>query len=589
MLFLLGAAPVFPPGLSDGTRDPSGAVIHGLYPGGDEGGCCWLADTAALRVLPPAEADSLIVTIFVPDYAPFRARPEGLDVRIESGPSEHFCCFGPGIHQFAVRLSPHRTAHPILLFIAARVSFVPAQIGINQDPRRLSVLFRRIDYRDATGLPIVTSIGGTAATAASPIVALSFVALFVLAVWATRRRPVWGLALLIVAAPLGGDVSFGASSLSLYKAILPGVILGSIGRGAWRELLRDRRARFVFAAVLAVVFACALSAFHATFRVPVIRETLKWLEYAVTFAVAYVAFRSDSDARVARFSIIAIAVLVCSLALAQEFGGSPEGVFVAGHAIPRIAGPLEGPNQLAAWLEIATAVVLTSVVQLSNGAVVVVAALTILTSLLTFSRGGAIGLLASISVVATRLYVRQRTAVVVVLTATALAIAAVGWRLLFHAPGSGAADSFNGGLGTRAQLWSAALEMFRSSPLIGVGAGNYEMLLDRYGLIGVHTHANSWYLQGLAEGGIVMLCAILLLVGASLAAFLKSREPFAVAALAATVALSVHQIADDVVFYPKVALIWFLLMGIATAAISKPSLTEESSQSGAAVSAGADR
>ena len=93
-------------------------------------------------------------------------------------------------------------------------------------------------------------------------------------------------------------------------------------------------------------------------------------------------------------------------------------------------------------------------------------------------------------------------------------------------------------------------------------------------MYGVRTHANSWYLQSLAEGGIVLFSATLTMVGASIGAFLKkplvarlrAQPPWVIAALAASVALALHQSVDDFVFYPKVGGAWFLLLGIAAAA-----------------------
>ncbi|MBZ0299731.1 MAG: O-antigen ligase family protein, partial [Anaerolineae bacterium] len=56
--------------------------------------------------------------------------------------------------------------------------------------------------------------------------------------------------------------------------------------------------------------------------------------------------------------------------------------------------------------------------------------------------------------------------------------------------------------------WQAALNMARSQPWIGVGLGNYEIAYPTYRLINWHEplgHAHNYYLNILAEGGIIGL------------------------------------------------------------------------------------
>ncbi|MGB7016060.1 MAG: O-antigen ligase family protein, partial [Candidatus Cybelea sp.] len=152
------------------------------------------------------------------------------------------------------------------------------------------------------------------------------------------------------------------------------------------------------------------------------------------------------------------------------------------------------------------------------------------------------------------------------------------WAIYAHTPGvlriSLAPSAYAGGVGNRDELWRAAWRTFLAHPLLGAGAGNFELELPKFGVYGVRTHANSWYLQSLAEGGVVLFGATLALIGASIGAFLRrpfvaslrAQPPWVLAAVAASIALALHQIVDDFVFYPKVGAPWFLLLGIAAAA-----------------------
>ncbi len=225
------------------------------------------------------------------------------------------------------------------------------------------------------------------------------------------------------------------------------------------------------------------------------------------------------------------------------------------------------PNQLAAWLGIVAPVALTFFTQMRA-----IAGLAVVTEILTLSRGGAIGLMAAVAAVFARS----------VRAGWALAIAGIGvvgllaLRLGIHAV-PGEVDKYNGGLGTRADLWHTALSMFRAHPISGVGAGNYELLLGSYGLLGIRTHANSWYFQGAAEGGVAMLLAIAFVIIVALAVFARSRNGFALAAFAASIGFFIHQIVDDLVFYPKVAAMWWLLLGLAAAVLARDQETADSS------------
>jgi O-antigen ligase len=561
--FLLGAT-YYPPGIGDGLRGPAFAIERGLYPGQDEGECCWLGDSAVLALRAPADAASVIFTIFVADLQPFRNAPEALNVAIDRAPARRVCCFERGIHQFAVPL-PAKRPSIIRISIVSTIWFVPKNIGLNDDTRRLSVLLRSVDYRDATGTPIErNAIAGDVATT-SPIALLPYAILLLLAFALTRRRAALGLGVLLLAEPLGGDMSLGPTTTNAFKVALVGVVLALLFKRSWRDLLTDRRAQILLGSLFFLALTAALSLHDAPFRAPAVREVLKHLEYALAFVAAFVAFRSDPDSRLVRNGFAAIAVLVCLSALVQESTGSPEGVYIAGHNVARIAGFLDGPNQLAGWIEIVGPVLMATAALATSASNLLLPAMAAITGILTFSRAGSVAVLLSMSVSAMRSFAQRRVAIGLVLGASLAVVGALGWRALAHGDASLDTSNFNGGLGTRSDLWHAAVAMWRAHPLLGVGAGNYEFLLGHFGLVGVRTHANSWYLQALAETGTLGFIATLGVAAATILTFARRRDLFGVAAFAASIALCLHGIFDDVVFYPKVGAMWWLLLGIAAA------------------------
>jgi len=416
-------------------------------------------------------------------------------------------------------------------------------------------------------------------TPLDPLSAIFFVAAFFAAAMLTVRRPAYGLCALLLATPIAFAHDVAATTITLPKCVLLGVLLGlTTYAGAFR-VPRRRPVPLLAAALAVYIAATAASLLDAAHPLPVVRETLKWVEYAAFFVAAYACYALDAD-DAALVAAAAVAGIVVALsALVQEIAGAPSGLYIGAAIVPRIAGLLEGPNQLSAYCTIAAATLGAWTLVRRTRLLDIALGLVVFADVLTFSRAGIVSLLIVVAIVVLwagrRVWPALAPAVV---GAIAGAGGAVWWAIYAHTPGilrvSLASSGYAGGVGNRGELWSAALRMWRDHPFFGAGAGNFELDLPQYGVYGVRTHANSWYLQSLAEGGIVLLSATLALVGASIGAFLekplvvrlRAQPAWVIAALAASIALALHQTVDDFVFYPKVGGAWFLLLGIAAAA-----------------------
>ncbi len=402
----------------------------------------------------------------------------------------------------------------------------------------------------------------------------------------TWKRPAFGIAALIGFVPFALYRNVGATTLTLPKMALVGAIVGLIMRGASLEALRGRTTRTIALAGAAVVLATALSIWHATYRGPALRETLKAIEYLGLFIVVAVAARADHDDRAIGIAMIASLALVSVLALADEIIGAPSGMWFLGHPIPRIAGPLEGPNQLSAYLGIALAVVFALLLAKARMPSAVVALTLGLTALVcSISRTGiptAIAALAIVNIASPR---RMRGRELALLTSGLVAgiviLALWGLSLGHSGVGVGAVvghlssiseASQPGSVGNRSQLWHAAFVLWRAHPIFGIGAGNFERELGLAGFPELHTHANSLYLQALVEGGIPLAIATLALVAISIFAFARGpfREPFVIGALGASIGLATHQLLDLLVFYPKVGELWWIVLALGAARKDAP-------------------
>lgn len=405
-----------------------------------------------------------------------------------------------------------------------------------------------------------------------PAALLLFTAFFATVALATMRRAALGLVALAFVTPFAFYHTAGIATITWGKVTVLAVAVGLLP--FWRsafERLRD--AKTMLLAFAGIIVAIALSGFAAQDRGTVISETLKWIEYGLFFSVAYVAYALDPQPVWIRRSFYLSIGVVCASALVQEFTGAPWDITFGPGIAPRISGVIEGPNQLAAYLEVALAIVVAWRTRERSWESSVLAVIVGLTLLLTFSRGGVIG---SVIVVLVVIWFERRQwiqAMTPLFAGAALgAIADIGWiqaaRTLPSLRNPSSTFGGAGGVGNRPELWRAAWFFFRRHPIFGIGAGNYENRLSEAGLYGVRTHANSWYLQALAEGGIVLFAATIFFIFTALAELRPwvARSAWTLAAFAATLALAIHQIADYLVFYPKVAEPWIILLGIGMAA-----------------------
>jgi len=570
---------VYPSGIQ------SSSIIRGIYPGKDAGSCCWIAGSARIVLTVPSGADALVLTIFVPTYALSGAQTQSLTAQIGSSSKQTVCCLGPGIHELAFALPKHHGPSAAMT-VQMSSTFVPARIGLGSDRRYLSVLLRGVAWRNTVGPALTSTLDPRIARALLALYAI----LFLGAAAATYRRPILGSALLIVTSPFALDIPIDGTTLTLPKVVLIAVALGLMLRRPPLALFRDRRMAALLCAQALLALTILASLHSATFQIPVWREFLKEIQYGLTGLMAFVAFREEASQdreEWIRIALLVTTAVVSMAALLQERMGAPMGLYLAAHSLSRIAGPLEGPNQLGAFLAIALPVIFAVALTRQRSQVdLAVLALGCLAALLTFSRGGVTALLIALALiyfaVRANRFKRIAYAVFTLLFAGAFLLAVLQFagvgsanlgRIAFGAP-AGSPD-FNGGLGTRAQLWRGAYVLWRTHPWLGVGAGNYELKVAQTGAPGVRTHANSAYFQTLAEEGMLGFFALALLAATTIRIFAGSTSALALAMLAVVLALWFHQITDYVTFYPKVGVLLWALFGVAVA-VSSPNARRQS-------------
>jgi O-antigen ligase len=397
--------------------------------------------------------------------------------------------------------------------------------------------------------------------------ALFFVALAVAVGLLAYRRPALGVGALIVCAPFAEARYFLGTSMTVSKAALIGFVIALIVHRTSLRVLTEKPVRALLLAFAAILAAIVLSALHAQHEDAVGREFLKWLEYAVVFVAVVVGFAYDPDDRPVWTALIAIGFFEVGAALFELLFGAASGVMIAGHDLPRVAGTLEGPNQFAGWLNLLLPVLFARMLTDRNPWLIASVVLCTITEAATLSRSGIVALLVAGAVV---LFVTRPSrrvgfsfavgAVVVAAVLVTLGLA-IGLEARFF---SVAEVQQPDHLGTRAILWAAALDLWRSSPLVGIGAGNFEFDLGMVGHPEIRTHANSLYLQALSEMGLVGFAATMYLIWTVIVTYARafSRRPLLIGIFAANIALALHQVFDYLWFFPKVGIFWAILLAI---------------------------
>lgn len=403
--------------------------------------------------------------------------------------------------------------------------------------------------------------------ALGPLHAALFLAVAIAAGVLTYRRPALGIGALIVCAPFAEARYLLGTSMTLSKAALAGFAIALVLHRVPLRVLAERPVRALLVAFGAVLAAIALSNLAAAQHDVVAREFLKWLEYAIVFAAAVAGFAADPDDRPVWIALIALAFIEAGEAAFQLGFGAPAGVFVNGHAVPRVAGSLEGPNQFAGWLNLLLPVLFARMLTDRNPWLVGAVVLSAAAEAATLSRSGIVAAVVAAVVVLIVTRPGRRVGARFALGAALLGAVLVTFGLAIGLEArffSLAEVPQPDHLGTRAILWSAALELWRMSPLVGIGAGNFEFDLGMVGHPEVHTHANSLYLQALSETGLAGFAATVGLLWTIFATFARSysRRPLVIGVFAANVALALHQVFDDVWFFPKVGVFWALLLAI---------------------------
>lgn len=361
--------------------------------------------------------------------------------------------------------------------------------------------------------------------------------------WLGMNHRDWGLGLLALTIPMQTFFELGVQSGSV---TVTKVVIWSL-LGGWVVWLLRARQRviidFVTVSLFVLVMTLVLSVWNARGIDLWLGETYRWLATAIISCFAFNTYRRGGSPL--PFLLATLAGVVTSVAMAAwqlVFTIGPASFEVRGYL--RAYGPFTHPNQLAIYLELTTPLFLALLIgpagfllddkqwYLSRrlrplwlvGLLAGMAGLA-----MSQSRGGMVGMAVGFALVLA--LARPSLRLPLVRLAPLGLIGAIGFLTISIGIVAAGVETFsnqetlvtpaNFAVQERLSHWTAAVEMAKAHPFIGVGAGNFDVNYREYTQewrfrIG-RGHAHDTYLQFLAQSGVVGLTAyIAMLIGVSL-------------------------------------------------------------------------
>ena len=415
----------------------------------------------------------------------------------------------------------------------------------------------------------------------------------------TAIDPVYGLAALALAVPYGdlAQLSVGGFAVGGTEVITTAVAIAFVG---W--LSRHGGERWPWPLGPTAVFF-GFVAFSATLAPNLglgLKEGLKGLELMVAFAVAASVARTRRDLAIVVGALVVAAVAEAALGWYQFIGHVGPTGFLLSEGVLRAYGSFGQPNPYAGYIGLSIPLLfglLLAKALPEKGGWLLAGALALLVGALvmSFSRGAWLAFAGMAAVVLAAHRPRWAPAMVGI-GIVGVAVLAIGAFDALPSVISGRLASLtqvfsivdirrdvptdqNWAVFERMVNWQAAWDMFQANPWLGVGLGNFGVFFEQFALPPWRNytgHAHNYYLNLLAEGGAIGLALYAIMMAswlALLASVIRRRRTgddalgygVALGALGAVVALSLHNVFDNLYVHGMSVQVG-LLLGLAASA-----------------------
>lgn len=140
-----GSLSVYPPGIVP-PANFSAAVRAGIYPAATAAQCCFLAARSWVVLDNAPSARLVVFTFYVPTVKPLLKQKERASIAFDGVHAATLqLALGPQNVTVAIPANVRGTRH-LIAALRMSISFVPKQIGLNDDVRKLSVVLLKVGY-----------------------------------------------------------------------------------------------------------------------------------------------------------------------------------------------------------------------------------------------------------------------------------------------------------------------------------------------------------------------------------------------------------------------------------------------------------
>ncbi len=370
------------------------------------------------------------------------------------------------------------------------------------------------------------------------------------------KKPAWGAFALVLSVPVQKVVSYGPSEITVTQMLFV-VVLG-IWWG-WMALRGDRRLVITPVAVGLLFFlASTLPSLWATTSLSEsLAEISRWLVTILAYVITVNSVQTRREMNILISVMLIAGMSEAVLGLGQAYSGLGPSSFNVGGLLTRAYGTIGAPNSFAGYIDLSLPLALAlsvylwgkwvsarnaapfltkrdfrSIEKLRAPVLMSLVFVTLLWTVITsLSRGAWVGLSFGVLAMVLALGKRASAAITAIfgLVAAVLGLNAVGSlpsvisdrfaqltsQLAIFDPRGITPTPDNYAVVERMVHWHVAGNMFLSSPWIGVGFGNFNVLFNKFGVQGwpySRGHAHNYYLHLLAEVGIVGLTFYLIML-----------------------------------------------------------------------------